>query len=88
MSYTTYKNSDVFYKPHVLRFCGDETGYGLFKNEKPKAIAERIIRTAWGDRLKDGMSFVYKVHRYRGHNSLQDWVEVYYISKIGLYAGH
>ena len=58
--------------------CGEEHGYQLFKNEKPKAIAERLILEVFSYEEISKKIFYYHPHYYRGKNNLQDRIEVYY----------
>ena len=60
-----------------FHFCGEEWGYGLFRDRKPKDVAKQIIRDMFGDDTENKI-FLYWVRVYRGRNSLQDMVEVYY----------
>ena len=60
-----------------FHLCGQEWGYAMFRHRKPKAVAEQIIRDRFGDDIKYKL-FLYWVRTYRGHNNLQDMVEVYY----------
>ena len=59
-------------------FCGNDCDYGLFLKEKPKTVALRIISEVFGDKDLSNMRFVYVPKYYRGHNCLQDTIEVYY----------
>jgi hypothetical protein len=59
-------------------FCGDDYGYNLFKGKKPKEVAIDVINTVLNGQEIDNMQFAYKPYYYRGRNSLQDRIEVYY----------
>ena len=60
------------------RLCGEDYGYGLFKKEKPKDVAIRLINTVFADKDISNMRFVYVPRYYRGGNNLQDSIDVYY----------
>lgn len=60
-----------------FHLCGEECDYALFLNMKPKEVAKQIIRDRFGDDTEHKL-FLYWVRTYRGHNNLQDIVEVYY----------
>lgn len=62
-------------------FCGDDYGYNLFKDKKPKEVAINIIRQVFNGQNIDNMQFAYKPFCYKGKNNLQDRIEVYYIIK-------
>lgn len=59
-------------------YCGEDYGYGLFKKEKPKDVAIRLIKTVFADKDISNMCFVYVPRYYRGGNNLQDSIDVYY----------
>lgn len=60
-------------------FCGNDYGYNLFNDKKPKEVAINIIRQVFNWQNIDNMQFAYKPYYYRGvRNSLQDRIEVYY----------
>ncbi len=61
--------------------CGEYWDYGLFRTRKPKQVAIDIIHDRFGDDVGDKF-FLYWVRTYRGHNNLQDIVEVYYKKKL------
>lgn len=63
------------------KLCGDDYGYGLFKNKKPKEVAINIIRQVFNEQDIDNMQFAYKPYYHRGKNNLQDRIEVYYRKK-------
>lgn len=63
--------------------CGDDNGYNLFKDKKPKEAAINIIRQVFNGKNIDNMQFAYKPFYYRGKNNLQDRIEVYYRIKYG-----
>ncbi len=62
------------------RLCGRSacSGHGLFKKEKPKDVAIRLINTVFADKDISNMRFVYVPRYYRGGNNLQDSIDVYY----------
>lgn len=74
-TYSTYGKRFNFGK---WKFCGEECGYGLFKMDSPRSIAERIVSQVFSEEEISKKIFMYKTHYYRGRNNLQDWVEVYY----------
>lgn len=59
-------------------FCGDDYGYNLFEDKKPKEVAINIIRQVFNGQNIDNMQFAYKPFCYKGKNNLQDRIEVYY----------
>lgn len=59
-------------------FCGDDYGYNLFNDKKPKEVAINIIRQVFNGQNIDNMQFAYKPYYYKGRNNLQDRIEVYY----------
>ena len=64
--------------PHKgFAFCGEDYGYNLFTNKKPKQLAKEIIHSVFGDGVEN-MQFLYWVRRYYGPNNLQDAIEIYY----------
>lgn len=62
--------------------CGEEWGYNIFAKEKPKAIALRLISEVFGDGDLSNLKFVYYPKRYRGLQSLQDVLSVFYKNNI------
>jgi hypothetical protein len=58
-------------------FCGDDYGYGLLKERKPREVAISIIAQVFNGQDIDNFQFAYKPHYYRGQNNLQDRIEVY-----------
>lgn len=60
-----------------FHLCGEEWDYAMLRNRKPKEVAKQIIRDRFGDDTEHKL-FLYWVRTYRGHNNLQDIVEVYY----------
>jgi|GEM_PF-6726987 len=56
--------------------------YGMFRNEKPKHMAERLIRTVFSDEEIQTKEFVYLAHTYRGLNSCKDTLDVFYREKM------
>ncbi len=64
-----------------FKFCGDDCGYGLFKSCYPKDVAKVIIDSTFVGKNIEDCIFVYVPHYYRGVNSLQDRIEVYYKKK-------
>lgn len=59
-------------------FCGDDYGYNLFYDKKPKEVAMNIIHQVFNGQDIDNMQFAYKPFYYKGKNNLQDRIEVYY----------
>jgi len=63
-------------------FCGDDYGYNLFKDKKPKEVAINIISQVFNEQNIENMQFAYKPFNYKGKNNLQDRIEVYYRIKM------
>ena len=70
--------------PYKFTWCGEEYGYGLFDNEKPKQVALRVIRNVFLNKDVSDIKFVYIVHKYTGHQSKQDILDVYYYKNWNL----
>lgn len=63
------------------RMCGQEYDYSLFANEKPKAMAKRIVLEVFGEEWVRDKQFVYFTSRnYR--NDFQDSLFVYYKENV------
>lgn len=83
ISYNTFKNRCyVSDKISILSFCGEDYGYGMFKNKKPKEIAIELINQVFKPEEQKDKLFVYKATYYRGINNLQDRINVYYCSLV------
>ena len=64
------------------KLCAEDYGYSLFSENKPKAVAEKLIRMVFSENDISKYQFAYKVYRYRGKNNLQDRIEVYCFNQI------
>ena len=56
--------------------------YGMFREEKPRHMAERLIRTVFSDDEIHTKEFVYLAHTYRGRNNMKDTLDVFYREKM------
>jgi len=60
------------------KICGEDSGYSLFKSVYPKDIARLLIHEVFSDEEMKDYEFVYWPHPYKGRQSLQDHIEVWY----------
>lgn len=60
------------------KICVEDSGYSLFKSVYPKDIARLLIHEVFSDEEMKDYEFVYWPHPYKGHQSLQDYIEVWY----------
>lgn len=78
----TYKGIDIERREHFnpgprWKVCGEDYGYGLFRNIKPRDHAVTLIHQVFSDSEIKVRRFVYDPHRYRGRQSMMDSIEVY-----------
>lgn len=79
ISYATWKKSHWgIPMSEGYHLCGDDYGYGLFKSVYPKDAAKFIIDSVFTKEESEGCEFVYIPHPYKGHNSKEDYIEVWY----------
>lgn len=58
--------------------CIQEYNYGLFKDERPKDMAVRLLLEAYSREWLAGKRFVYYAYRYSGNNNYMDCLYVFY----------
>lgn len=63
------------------KICAQDNDYGLFHNIKPKALAIKLIHEVFTDEEISERKFVYIPIFYRGRQSMQDQIYVYYKKK-------
>ena len=77
----SYRTWSKYHYGHPMadgyKLCGDDYGYCLFKSVYPKDAAMVIIHSVFTDEEMKNYEFVYWPHPYKGHNSLQDYIEVW-----------
>lgn len=66
--------------PH-LRLCGYDYDYGMFRTKHPRDHAVSMIHEVFSDEEIKGKRFIYVPRTYRGRQSMQDTLTVYYQKK-------
>ncbi len=66
--------------PH-LRLCGYDYDYGMFRTKHPRDHAVFMIHQVFSDEEIKGKRFIYVPRIYRGRQSMQDTLTVYYQEK-------
>ncbi len=58
--------------------CIQEYNYRLFDEEKPKDMAIRLLKEAYGESWLQGKRFVYYPYYYHGNNCYMDCLYIYW----------
>lgn len=66
--------------PH-LRLCGYDYDYGMFRTKRPRDHAVSMIHEVFSDEEIKGKRFIYVPRKYRGRQSMQDTLTVYFQKK-------